>query len=323
MKTKIIFCLFLCFSSNLFCSNNDTLAIDSIPELERKKPIDVPVWTLFVPGASYFVQGKIAEGSVFAALEIGLIYTGIKYQQDLSLGNNSPYYNFPYLLGSKFYEIEKLTFLKSILAKFKYDDPAFRYDDLSDKDLFLAPFKLENILTPITLGMIGAATGAIIIETAFSKVQNTCVSDVDKMYFINRYIDRNSGLALYGAVSMVAGWGAGVSEEYEFRNFVMPMLDYQIGETGGLICSSLIFGGIHFLNILNVPEEKRDYQAALLQVCEASIIGYFLGNDVQKRGYKIGPAVAAHAWYDIVLMLGSFIINPHDNFLGVKMQYKF
>lgn len=45
--------------------------------------------------------------------------------------------------------------------------------------------------------------------------------------------------------------------------------------------------------------------------------GVYLGI---KHGYNIGPAVAAHMWYDAVLMLGSFLINPEENFPGVNVR---
>jgi hypothetical protein len=56
-------------------------------------------------------------------------------------------------------------------------------------------------------------------------------------------------------------------------------------------------------------------------VGEATVLGYFLGRSVQKREYHIGPAVAAHMWYNAALMIGSFLINPENNFLGVNIQF--
>jgi membrane protease YdiL (CAAX protease family) len=115
-------------------------------------------------------------------------------------------------------------------------------------------------------------------------------------------------------------WSAGIGEEYICRNLMMPLLDYKYGQRKGLIISSAIFGGAHFTNVLFA--DKPDYKSALLQVGEAAIAGYFLGRDVQKRGYDIGPAVAAHMWYDFTLMLGSFLINPENNFLGINLKFK-
>jgi membrane protease YdiL (CAAX protease family) len=140
------------------------------------------------------------------------------------------------------------------------------------------------------------------------------------MYFVNRYIDRNSGLAIYGATSLAASYGAGIAEEYMFRNAILPLWDYKYGQKKGLIYSSLLFGSMHFSNLLF--SNNPDYKATLFQVGEASILGYLMGRDVQNRGYNIGPSVAAHMWYDFTLMLGSFLIDPKNNFLGVDIKFK-
>lgn len=110
-----------------------------------------------------------------------------------------------------------------------------------------------------------------------------------------------------------------MGEEYVLRNWLMPVLDYRYGQKRGLIFSSLTFGVLHFSNLLFA--EKPDVGSALLQVGEATILGYFLGRSVQKRGYNIGPAVAAHMWYNAALMIGSFLLNPEENFLGVNIQF--
>ena len=77
---------------------------------------------------------------------------------------------------------------------------------------------------------------------------------------------------------------------------------------------------MHFTNLAFA--QKPDYVGTLIQVASASAAGFLLGNDVQRRGYNIGPAVAAHMWYDFVLMFGSFLVNPQNNFLGVNVSFR-
>jgi len=43
--------------------------------------------------------------------------------------------------------------------------------------------------------------------------------------------------------------------------------------------------------------------------------------DVQNRGYQIGPAVAAHAWYDFTLMLESFLVDPANDVFAVQVKF--
>ena len=283
----------------------------------RKKPARLPGWTFYVPGATCFYQKKYVAGSIFTTLEVGGICLGIKYNNSLKNNSSSPYYNYPLWIGMQAYQTEKLSNFKNDLELIKYHRPNFKYDDISEKDLYLAPFKTKNIFTPITGGMVLLAGIFLGIEKYY---EDHSFSDVKQMYFMDRYIPRNEAFAVFGSVSLANSWSAGIGEEYLCRNFMMPILDYRFGQKKGLIFSSLIFGSLHFSNLLFA--EDPDYGAALLQVCEATILGYFLGRDVQKRNYDIGPAIAAHMWYDMVLMAGSFLINPEDNFLGVNVQFR-
>ncbi len=282
-----------------------------------QKPKEIPAWTVWVPGASYFWQGKILEGSLFTFLEVGGAYLGVKYDRNLRNNSSSPYYNYPLLLSLQTFQTEKLTLFRNRLELLKYHKPEFRYDNLSEKDLFLAPFQPENIFTPITGSMVLLAALFLGIEK-HNELRG--YSEIERMYFLDRYVGRDQGLALFGTTSLAMSWSAGVGEEYLCRNYLMPVLDHQYGPQKGLVISSVVFGGLHFANVFFA--DKPDYKQALLQVGEATLLGYFLGRDVQKRGYKIGPAVAAHMWYDFTLMLGSFLINPENNFLGVNVKFK-
>jgi len=293
---------------NLFSQNIDSIKVE--------KPKKIPSWTMLLPGASYYYQNKIVKGTLFSVLEVGGVYLGIKYNDNLKNNSASPYYNYPLFLGLQIYQTEKITNFKNQLELIKYHRPDFKYDDISEKDLYLAPFRCENIFTPITGGMVLLAGVFLGIEK-IGEVNR--FKDINQMYFMDRYIGRNEGLAVFGSTSLAMSWGAGIGEEYISRNYVMPIFDYKFGQKKGLIFSSVFFGVAHFSNVLLA--EKPDYGAALLQVGEATIAGYFLGRDVQKRNYNIGPAVAAHMWYDAVSMIGSFLINPKDNFLGVDIQF--
>ena len=60
-RVSVFFLIIISFCS--FSQNADSL---------NQQPRQIPYWTLWVPGASYFHQGKIVEGSLFSALEIVL-----------------------------------------------------------------------------------------------------------------------------------------------------------------------------------------------------------------------------------------------------------
>lgn len=309
MKRSLFFISVVIFCYPVNAQLKDTTP-QSVPEI-------FPEWTLVIPGATYFYNGRITEGIIFSTIELGGITTGLVYESNLKSNSSSPYYNYPLYLGLKTLDVDKCDWLRNRLEAIRYYHPDFQYDPLSEKDLFLAPFNLKNIFTPITLAFISLAVGELWIDSRGAK-QN--IGKVQQMYFLNRYIDRNPALAIYGGTSLAMGWEAGVSEEYYLRNAFMPILDYKLGHTKGLIYSSLAFGAMHLTNL--ALASKPDIGQTFLQAGEATIAGILLGKDVQNRGYRIGPAVAAHTWYDFTLMLGSFLVNPKENVFAVNVKFK-
>ncbi len=284
--------------------------VESFPKL-------YPNWTLYVPGGTHFYDKRFGEGLIFSGLTVGGIAYGLLNADKMGVESTSPYANFPLLIGLQAYNVDKVDFFRNRMEYIKYRNPDFRYDPIKYNDLLLAPFQPKNIFTSITGIFVAAAVAELFL---LGPKPNRYFGQVDQMMVMDQYVNPNQALALYGGVSLMASFGAGVSEEYVFRNALMPIMDYRYGQRKGLIYSSLLFGGAHLTNLF--MSEKPDYVGTFTQVAVASVAGYLLGNDVQRRGYNIGPAVAAHMWYDFVLMLGSFLVNPQNNFLGVSVSFK-
>lgn len=275
-----------------------------------------PPWMLWVPGATHFADGNWENGLAFSLGETGAIALGIAFDKQLRSESSSPYYNYPLLLGFELYNIDKCHFMRNRLEYLRTKYPGFRYDDISFNKLMLEPFRPKNVFTPITGLFVAVALGQLYLE---SRSDHPGYSDVNELYLLNRYVPRNRAMAFYGTASLAASWGAGLGEEYWFRNGLMPIWDYRFGQQKGLAYSSLLFGSLHLTNILF--EREPDLKAALTQALAATVAGWLLGRDVQKRDYDIGPASAAHTWYDFTLMLGSFLINPEDNIFGVGVRF--
>jgi membrane protease YdiL (CAAX protease family) len=309
-KRQIRYLLFPLVSFSL------TAAAQQPDSTVQSKQTVYPGWTLWIPGATQLYDDRTIEGLLFSGVEIGGLTLGIAYADKLKSQSSTPYYNFPLLIGLEAYNVDKCDWLRARLEYIKYKRPGFNYDTIQFNDLLLSPFKLKNIFTPITGGFILAALAELYFE---GRNASQTINDVNKMYFMNRFIDKNPALSMYGSLSLALSWGAGISEEYLFRNGIMPLWDYEYGQTKGLVYSSLFFGSLHFSNVLF--SNNPDYKAALLQVAETTIAGYFLGRDVQNRGYSIGPAAAAHTWYDFILMAGSFLVDPKDNAFGVNVKF--
>jgi membrane protease YdiL (CAAX protease family) len=306
-KVILLLCLFLITSN----SNAQTVDTTSL-----QKPTRLPLWTVALPGASYYYQRQYVMGTIFATLEVGGIYAGIKYNQKLKSNSITPYYNYPKSIGLQAMYVEKIANFKNHLERFKYRNPDFEYDTRSEKELYLAPFKKENVFTPIT-GVMVLFSGATLGVSLYLQEQG--ISDVEEMSFLDKYIPRNQALALYCPIGFAQGWGAGIAEEYRYRNWLMPLLDYKYGQKKGLVFSSLAFGVSHATNF--IFEKHPDYKLAIFQIAGTSLAGLVYGWDVHRRDYNIGPVVAAHMWFDTLLMVGSFLINPETNYLGISLKF--
>lgn len=310
MKKIIALLVFLGFAISSWSQDADSLM--------KKAPKPYPMWMLYVPGATHFADGRIGMGLAFSTFEIGMVTTGLVFDKQLGKYSNSQYYNYPLFIGLNALAVDKCDVFRNQLEIIHYNIPSFKYDNMSFNELIKAPFQPKNIFTPITGGFIALALVELFLS---GNDKEYSFKHMEQMQFMDRYISRNKGLAIYGAASMAMSWEAGVAEEYIFRNYLMPVLDYRMGQRKGLLISSGIFGGMHAFNYLFVERPKAT--DILYHITFASVMGYVLGKNVQNHNYKIGQAVAAHTWYDYTLMLGSFLINPRDNFLGVDMKFKF
>ena len=82
MRLKLFMLLLFTDICLLHCQLSDTL--------KQNSPKSFPGWTLLVPGATYFYDGRIAEGMTFSAIEIGGIVIGIHYKNKLKSNSTSP-----------------------------------------------------------------------------------------------------------------------------------------------------------------------------------------------------------------------------------------
>lgn len=279
-------------------------------------PTPLPIWTLIVPGATYYYNGRVVEGLVFTGIETGGIVVGLHFAQKLKSNSSSPYYNYPLYLGMKAMDVELCDWARNRLNCYKDAHPEFKYDQIPEADLFLAPFRSENVFTLVTLGLVGIAGLELLMD---GRKAAHGYGSVREMYLLDHYVRRDPAMAVMGSTSLAMSWSAGVSEEYLFRNGVMPFLDYRYGRTKGLCYSSAAFGLLHLSNL--AMAEKPKAGQVLGQVVGATAIGFVLGEDVHERNYSIGPAVAAHTWYDFTLMLGSFLVDPENNVFAVQVRF--
>jgi len=301
---KLIYCF-------LIILNNFVYSQDSLQNNKKYNKIS------YLPGGSFYLKGEITKGVIFTTLPVSLVTSSILLKDKLPQNTSSAYSNYLLLSGFQSYSLYSMDAAIDVMSKVKSKVPSLKYDSLSFNQLVFSPFKPKNIFTPI-VGVFSVLAGA---QLAFSYHNSKItISDVDKIGFFDKLINKKLALPYYSSVSLGVSLGAGTVEEYLFRNMLLPTFDLGYGQKKGLLYSSLIFGGIHYLNLLMA--DKPNFGATTLQVMAASGLGYLLGRDVQKRGYKIGPAIAAHTLYNFILSTGSFLIDPEHNYIGVNMKFK-
>jgi membrane protease YdiL (CAAX protease family) len=137
--------------------------------------------------------------------------------------------------------------------------------------------------------------------------------DIDQARFLGSTLRREDATVWYELSTSAISWGAAVSEEMIFRGILLPKLDYQFGKRTGLISSSLVFGLLHLFN--------PGIDKPLYFVSQATAAGFALGYQVQRNQYRIDKAIAAHFWYNIISMTTTWLVNPKENPLGIKVQF--
>lgn len=272
---------------------------------------------ILLPGGTHFFEDNYTKGAVFAFTEMSLLTASIVYDKKLSQNNTSEYYNYPLMFFSQLYVIEKSDyFLRKVDNVFEGKN--FRYDIAPFGEMLKAPFDLDEIKKPFVLAFIAAGIIDAIISYSIAP-KNQRLSNVDRVYGYGNEFNPLMGSATYTATSTLVSYGAGVSEEMMMRGLVLPVLDYKYGKKTGLVASSLIFSALHIPSYLKIKDTKQ----LLYAITEITAAGFFLGLNAQQNHYNIKTVIAAHAWFNFMVMTTSWILNPQENPLGFSVTFKF
>lgn len=174
-----------------------------------------------------------------------------------------------------------------------------------------APFEKKIISSPLvwTFALLGLVDGIVSYTDRRKKF-----SDISNVRAINNKMNRTAGTFYYESSAFAVSYGAAVSEEMLFRGLMLPVLDYRYGKKKGLIFSSLIFG---FLHLSNPDIDKPFYHFS-----QAALAGFVFGYNVQHNNYKLSQAIAAHFCYNFISMTTTWLLNPKENPLGIKVKFK-
>ena len=97
------------------------------------------------------------------------------------------------------------------------------------------------------------------------------------------------------AFSALAVVGAPVVEELFFRGLLMRVLEPMLGVAGAVVVQAVLFGAAHAVTTGSVAEN-------LVLMAALTAAGLALGITVQ-RAKRLGPAVAGHAWFNLVSLV--------------------
>lgn len=294
LYTSLIFFFFI--SGQLFSPGNLIAGNSEAPFIYK-----------VLPAGTHFYCGDNKEGFAFLAGELLLCAEGIAANGRLDRDGQKEW-NVPLILAGQLYSIDKWRYFQKQSIK----NHNFRVDKSSLPVLLKSPFEPKYIISPLvlTFAFLGAADG--IFGYPRHKKHYNNIKSVQAMDY---RMNRRDGTIYYETATTALSYGAAVSEEMMFRGILLPVMDSLYGKKTGLFASSLIFGLLHLTN----PDiDNPAYYAA-----QATLAGLILGWDVQKNDYRMGKAIAGHFWYDAASFTSTWIANPRENPIGIKVNFEF
>lgn len=245
------------------------------------------VASAIVPGAGQAANGDYGEAAIHFGVFAVSIYGALRYQD-----------RGDYLDSDNRYDednhrefINKTTLNFDYAARLATDTALYSgyaaYRDARQKDnsgyrtpvpresltdLAVAPFSFKFLSRPTTFIPL-----TIVAAAAFSNKNE---------YGIYRHQDVSRG-DLY-TFNFIANEMTAVGEEAMFRGFINNELSNRLGDTEGLIGSSVIFGLAH------------TGQGQTANALEATAAGLYLGYLYQRNGFEAGEGAALHYWVNVL-----------------------
>ncbi len=286
----------------------------------RKRPGTAAALALLPGGGHFYLRQPIA-GAAYLATTVGLLATSATLiSGTVALDGSATSASQPVgiVLGIA---AQNLWFYSIFDA---YRDARVLRDDAGYKvpitreslgELALASFDPRVLKSPWVWGgvpiMVGIGLGFsyLVDREAFDNAKT--IRDVQKINVLGRSFDRGTGFLAGSAYFMSLFAPVGVGEEALFRGVIQTEMEERFGTTWGLVVSSAIFGAVHTFNFL-----QNDPKTALVAVPLISVVGSSLGLAYQRTGYKLKTSVAMHFWYDTLLSMAAFALDPeHQPFV--------
>lgn len=276
---------------------------------EEKTVLNTLLWSLFIPGGGHYYLGQENAGSAYVIAEGLLCLGGASTGGLLSPGE----WNYSYVTALKVHELGIFTSYREARA-LNNDGYTTPIDSTPVGKLYLAPFKPENFTSPYVYCFMLAGAGINALEASFNAGRKDYDS-VAGVRVIGTNFDREAGTALYGCMWITLSLNAAVGEECAYRGFFQAECEESMGRTAGLLVSSGLFGLGH------VSDWSSGSSWASGGI--ASLCGLYLGWLFQREGYQLEKPIAAHFWFDVAAGTTLFIMDPANNPIGLKVDFKF
>jgi membrane protease YdiL (CAAX protease family) len=286
------------------------------PQIALDSPNVLPalMWSL-LPGGGHFYLGDIGEGLAYATLAGGFIAGGIEVQRrNEDLDRDDDEVNVSFLAAQKVIEFGMFTATRKALERDGLDLRAAHMDDTPSGKLLAAPFSRSALRWEVAVaGLLGVAGGVLAGQERDTDQGRH--SQIDQVEMFGGTYERDEATRMYGASAFTVSLGAAAGEEGLFRGLLQPVMQERYGPQRGLWAASGMFGAAHLVGL----EGEVNVGGAIW----ATGAGAYLGWLYDKDGARLAAPIAAHFWYDFLLLTTLWATNPDENPFGFEVGFDF
>lgn len=286
----------------------------------RKRPGTAAAYSL-LPGGGHFYLRQPGAGAAYLVGTVGLLATAATLiSGDIALDGTATSAKQPVgiVLGIAAQNLWFYSIFDAYRdARVLRDDVGYEFPITRESldELVLAPFDPRVLKSPWVWGGVPIALGLglgfsyLVDKEAFDNAKS--IGDVGKVNVLGHRFNRGTGFLAGSAYFAALFAPVGVGEEALFRGVVQTEMEERLGTTWGLVVSSAIFGAVHTFNFL-----QDDPKTALVAVPLIAVVGSSLGLAYQHTGHQLKTSVAMHFWYDTLLSMAAFALDPeHQPFV--------
>jgi membrane protease YdiL (CAAX protease family) len=184
-------------------------------------------------------------------------------------------------------------------------------------ELARAPFSFEVLKRPAVWGGILGTLAAGLLVSRLVDGPITTQGFGKRPVLFGHDVNSALGYPAAAAIGGVVFEHVALAEESTFRGLLQSTWARSYGEDRGFVYASLAFGAIHASNIFFMDSSERlNYLAA--GVPFITVLGSYLGLVYRSSGYSLGPSVAIHFWYDLLVEAISFAGDPKNSPLALS-----